>query len=216
MNDFGLDLAVIGNGHTAALLEPSSRLVWWCFPRLDGDPVFSRLLAGEEEKGFCDVVLDDMADYKSDYERNTAIVSTILTDSQNASVRITDFAPRFQNYGRIFRPAQLIRIIEPAAGLPRISIRLRPTASYGKPIEDRSLGSNHITYRGQNIAVRLTTDGPLAYIEFGIVLRPHQAHSHGARAGRALGRRCGQDLPRVCRPHPGLLDGVGKASLDLL
>ncbi|HYJ59712.1 MAG TPA: glycoside hydrolase family 15 protein [Methyloceanibacter sp.] len=165
MNDFGLDLAVIGNGHTAALLEPSSRLVWWCFPRLDGDPVFSRLLAGEEEKGFCDVVLDDVADYRSDYERNTAIVSTILTDSQNASVRITDFAPRFQNYGRIFRPAQLIRIIEPAAGLPRISIRLRPTASYGKPIEDRSLGSNHITYRGQNIAVRLTTDGPLAYID---------------------------------------------------
>ena len=63
MNDFGLDLAVIGNGHTAALLEPSSRLVWWCYPRFDGDPVFSRLLAGDEEKGFCDVVLDDMVDY---------------------------------------------------------------------------------------------------------------------------------------------------------
>jgi len=31
MNDFGLGLAVIGNGRTAALLEPSSRLVWWCF-----------------------------------------------------------------------------------------------------------------------------------------------------------------------------------------
>ncbi|HET9273439.1 MAG TPA: trehalase-like domain-containing protein, partial [Methyloceanibacter sp.] len=91
MNDFGLDLAVIGNGHTAALLEPSSRLVWWCYPRFDGDPVFSRLLAGDEEKGFCDVVLDDMVDYTSDYERNTAIVSTVLTNNQNASVRITDF-----------------------------------------------------------------------------------------------------------------------------
>jgi GH15 family glucan-1,4-alpha-glucosidase len=164
MNDFGLDLAVIGNGHTAALLEPTSRLVWWCFPRLDGDPVFSRLLAGAEEKGFCDVVLDDMVEYASDYERNTAVVSTTLTNSQNASVRITDFAPRFQNLGRMFRPPQLIRIIEPVAGLPRISIRLRPTADYGKPIEDRSLGSNHITYRGKDLAVRLTTDGPLAYI----------------------------------------------------
>jgi hypothetical protein len=28
--DFGLDLAVIGNGRTAALLNPISRLVWWC------------------------------------------------------------------------------------------------------------------------------------------------------------------------------------------
>src|SRR5438105_2895547 len=39
MNDFGLDLAVIGNGRTAALLEPSSRLVWWRFPRFGGDPI---------------------------------------------------------------------------------------------------------------------------------------------------------------------------------
>ena len=46
MNDFGLDLAVIGNGRTAALVEPSSRIVWWCYPRFDGDPNFSRLLAG--------------------------------------------------------------------------------------------------------------------------------------------------------------------------
>jgi GH15 family glucan-1,4-alpha-glucosidase len=88
MNKFGLDLAVIGNGHTAALLEPASRLVWWCFPRLDSDPVFSRLLAGDDEKGFCDVVLEDMVDYASDYERNTAIVSTILTNSQGAQVKI--------------------------------------------------------------------------------------------------------------------------------
>lgn len=165
MNEFGLDLAFIGNGQTAALLEPASRVVWWCYPRFDGDPVFSRLLAGDEEKGFCDVVLDDMVDYASDYERNTPVVSTILTNSQNASVKITDFAPCFRNFGRIFRPPQLIRIIEPAAGVPRIAIRVRPTSDYGRPIEDRSLGSNHITFRGKDLAIRLTTDGPLPYIE---------------------------------------------------
>lgn len=165
MNKFGLDLAVIGNCHTAALLEPTSRLVWWCYPRFDGDPVFSRLLSGDEEKGFCDVVLDNMADFASSYERNTAIVSTVLTDEQGASVKITDFAPRFRNYGRIFRPAQLIRIIEPLAGLARIAIRVRPTSGYGKPIDDRSLHSSHITFRGHNAAIRLTTDGPLSYIE---------------------------------------------------
>jgi len=164
-NDFGLDLAVIGNGQTAALLEPASRLVWWCYPRFDGDPVFSRLLAGDEEKGFCDIVLDDMVDYSSDYERNTPVVSTVLTNSQNASVKITDFAPRFRNFERIFRPPQLMRIIEPVAGLPRIAIRVRPTADYGSPITDRSVGSNHISYRANGLAVRLTTDGPLSYIE---------------------------------------------------
>ena len=130
-NDFGLDLAVIGNGRTAALLEPASRFVWWCYPRFDGDPVFSRLLAGDEEKGFCDIVLDGMVHYESQYERNTAVVSTILTDSQDASVKITDFAPRFRNFDQIFSPPQLIRIIEPLSGLPRITVRMRPTSEYG-------------------------------------------------------------------------------------
>jgi GH15 family glucan-1,4-alpha-glucosidase len=115
MNDFGLDLAVIGNGRTAALVDPSSRIVWWCYPRFDGDPIFSRLLAGGEEKGFCDVVLQGMVDFSSEYVRNTAIVSTVLKDDKGASIRITDFAPRFREYDRIFRPPQLMRIIEPVA-----------------------------------------------------------------------------------------------------
>ena len=53
-----LDLAVVGNGRTLALVNPLARIVWWCFPRYDGDPVFCRLISGEEEKGFTDVVLD--------------------------------------------------------------------------------------------------------------------------------------------------------------
>src|SRR6185437_7675586 len=120
-----VDLAVVGNGRVAALLNNKARLVWWCFPRFDADPVFSRLLAGDEEKGFSDVVLDGMADFQSEYVRNTAIVSTVLTDRHGNAVRITDFAPRFRQYGRIFRPPQLFRIIEPVAGLPRITIRIR-------------------------------------------------------------------------------------------
>ena len=78
MKDHGLDLAIIGNGRTAALVDPSSRIVWWCYPRFDSDPVFCRLLAGKEEKGFSDIVLDDLAEYQSEYVRNTTIVSTLL------------------------------------------------------------------------------------------------------------------------------------------
>ena len=165
MNDFGLDLAVIGNGRTAALLEPSSRLVWWCYPRFDGDPVFCRLLAGDEEKGFSDVVLDGMVDYSSEYVRNTAVVSTVLTDREGGSVKITDFAPRFRAYDRIFRPPQLFRIIEPIAGMPRITIRFRPTYHYGTPMQSKSIGSNHITLHGSDSVIRLTTDAPLSYID---------------------------------------------------
>ena len=65
--------AVIGNGRIAALLDRSARIVWWCFPRFDGDPVFSRLLSGDEEKGFCDVVVEGAVRTHSGYMRNTAI-----------------------------------------------------------------------------------------------------------------------------------------------
>jgi len=165
MNDHGLDLAVIGNGRTAALVDPESRIVWWCFPHFDGDPIFSRLLAGQEEKGFADVVLDDMVDFQSAYLRNTAIVSTVLTDRRGGAVRVTDFAPRFHLYGRVFRPPQLFRLIEPVSGLPRITLRVRPTHGYGQPFPRHSIGSNHIRYLNEGTVIRLTTDAPLSLIE---------------------------------------------------
>ena len=160
-----LQLAAIGNCRTAALVDQRGKLVWWCFPRLDGDPIFSRLLSGDEEKGFSDVVLDRLAESKSEYLRNTAIVSTILTSEDGARVRITDFAPRFENLGRTLRPPQLIRIIEPEAGLPRVTIRFRPTQNYGEPIGRRVPGSNHIRYGTPEPVIRLTTDAPLSYVE---------------------------------------------------
>jgi GH15 family glucan-1,4-alpha-glucosidase len=165
MHDFGLDVAIIGNGRTAALVDPLSRIVWWCFPRFDGDPIFSRLLAGDEEKGFCEVVFHGMVEHTSEYVRNTPVVSTVLTDDRGASVRITDFAPRFFEYHRIYRPPQIMRIIEPIYGLPRVTIRLRPTSSYGVPMTEKSIGSNHVTFRGTDVAVRLTTDAALSYID---------------------------------------------------
>jgi len=165
MTDYGLDLAVIGNGRTAALIEPSSRIVWWCLPRYDGDPVFCRLIAGAEEKGFTDVVLEGQVETRSDYLRNTAIVVTELIDDKGGAVRITDFAPRFQNLGRTYRPPQIMRIIEPIGGMPRITIRFRPTHRYGVPVASRSAGSNHIRYWRDEVPVRLTTDAPLSYIE---------------------------------------------------
>jgi GH15 family glucan-1,4-alpha-glucosidase len=159
-----LDVAPIGNGRIAALVNTAGRIVWWCFPRLDSDPVFSRLLAGDEEKGFCDVVLQGQTAARAQYVRNTAIVETVLEDSGGNAVRITDFAPRFLRFERAFHPAQIIRRIEPLRGLPRVTIRLRPTVNYGQPAECQAIGSNHMRFGGGANVLRLTTDAPLSYI----------------------------------------------------
>lgn len=160
-----LDYALIGNCRVAAMVDTQARIVWWCTPRFDSDPVFSRLLAGDEEKGFTDVVLADQVSSEAQYVRNTAILETILTDSQGGKVRVTDFMPRFKRYERTFRPSQIVRRIEPVAGLPRITIRVRPTYDYGRPVTNRAVGSNHIRYVGSDHVTRLTTDAPLSYIE---------------------------------------------------
>ena len=44
-----LDLGVIGNSVVAALVDRVGRIVWMCYPRLDGDPVFCGLLDGDEK-----------------------------------------------------------------------------------------------------------------------------------------------------------------------
>ena len=111
-----LDLALIGTCRVAALIDSSARVVWWCFPRFDSDPVFCRLLAGKEEKGFCDIVLHDQVNTTSAYARNTSVLETWLEDKHGGIVKITDFMPRFGRYERVFRPPQFVRRIEPAGG----------------------------------------------------------------------------------------------------
>jgi GH15 family glucan-1,4-alpha-glucosidase len=159
-----LDLALIGNSCVAALVDRQARLVWWCFPRFDSDPVFSRLLTGDEEKGFCDIVLHGQKSIESRYARNTAILETIMTAEDGSSLRVTDFAPRFDRYERPFRPPQIVRRMEPLSGLPRIAIRVRPTHNYGRPTQNPVVGSNHIRYVGGPNVMRLTADAPLSYI----------------------------------------------------
>src|SRR5262245_4774415 len=160
-----LDLAVIGNCRSAALMDTKGRIVWWCFPRFDSDPVLSRLLAGDVEKGFCDVVLEGALASESEYLRNSAIVQTTIRDASGNALRITDFMPRFKRFERVFNPPQVFRRIEPAAGLPRIKIRVRPTFNYGRPCASRAQGSNHVRYGGGIDTLRLTTDAPLSYID---------------------------------------------------
>src|ERR1700741_1520255 len=152
-----LDLGVIGNCRTAALLDTRGRIVWWCFPRFDSDPLFSRLLAGQEEKGFCDVHMEGAVAHHAAYIRNTALIRTTIREAAGNAVTITDFMPRFRRVERVFNPPQIFRRIEPAAGLPRIKIRMRPTFNYGQPFSSRALGSNHIRFAGGIDAVRLTT-----------------------------------------------------------
>jgi GH15 family glucan-1,4-alpha-glucosidase len=161
-----LDLAVIGNCNVAALLDSRARIVWGCFPRFDGDPAFCALLAGtgEPRAGFYDIELAGFQRAEQRYLPNTAIVDTILHDGSGAAVRVLDFAPRLEQYGRAFRPMMLVRTITPLHGSPRLRVRLRPLGGYGSAEPTHTRGSNHIRYVLPDVTLRLTTDASITAV----------------------------------------------------
>lgn len=47
-----LDLALIGNCTLGALIDSGATIVWGCFPRFDGDPMFCSLLRDADDLGY--------------------------------------------------------------------------------------------------------------------------------------------------------------------
>jgi len=159
-----LDLALIGNGTVGALVDAHASITWGCFPRLDGDPVFCSLLRDADDYGFFGIELADCERAEQAYLENTAILVTRLYDRHGSVVEVTDFAPRFGQHGRKFRPMMLVRRIRRLAGSPRIVMRMRPACDDGAARPAMTWGSNHIRYVASTLTLRLTTDASLTAI----------------------------------------------------
>ncbi len=161
-----LDLGVIGNSVLSALVDAGGRIVWYCYPRLDGDPVFCNLLDGgrQDETGFLDTEVEERSAAQQCYLTNTAILATTLTDARGQSIRIVDSVPRFHQFGRVFRPHMVLRRIEPVSGACRIRIRVRPRFDYGATAPEVISGSNHLRYVAASGAIRVTTDAPVSFL----------------------------------------------------
>ena len=160
-----LDLGIIGNCTISALIDRRGTIVWSCLPRFDDDPLFCRLLDDSAaDRGFFAIELQDMVRCEQHYLRNTAVLVTRLIDREGDGVEITDFAPRFFHFGRMFRPTTLVRTIKPFGERPRIRVRIRPVYGYGAQEPEVTRGSNHIRYVGPDHGLRLTTNAPLTYI----------------------------------------------------
>ncbi len=156
-----LDLALIGNCTIGALLDARANIIWGCFPRFDGDPVFCSLLRESDDYGFFAIELADCEKSEQHYLENTAILVTRLYDRHGSAIEVTDFAPRFGQFGRRFRPMMLVRRVRRIAGSPRVTLRLRPACADGTGRPDVTQGSNHIRYVAPALTLRLTTDASL-------------------------------------------------------
>lgn len=156
-----LDLALVGNCGIAALVDVAGEIVWGCMPRPDSDPVFCSLLrprGGDGDFGFFAVELADLARTEQEYLANTPVLVTRLHDRRGGAVEITDFAPRFLQFGRMFSPVTLVRQVRLLAGSPRVTMRLRPAFGYGAAPARATFGSNHARYECADFVLRATTN----------------------------------------------------------
>jgi GH15 family glucan-1,4-alpha-glucosidase len=160
-----LNLGAIGNCAASALIDGEGRIVWSCWPRFDGDPVFHALLGSATPgTGVFAIELDGLVRTEQVYEPNTAVLRTRLFGADGQALEITDFAPRFTRRGRMFHPVQIVRRLRVLAGAPRVRVQLRPAFEWGAQAPRVTQGSHHIRYVGPDQVLRLTTTAPLSYV----------------------------------------------------
>jgi len=194
------DLGLIGNCQFSALIHNSGEVVWCCLPRFDSEPVFSTLLDSKDGGRF----LIGPAGGETGAQRylpNTNILETTFQTS-TGSFRVLDFIPRFMQFGRAFRPTQLMRIVEPIEGTPRIAIACEPKLGWSKVRPTSVQGSHHLRFEGFTSQLRLTTDIPLSYLggqPFTLTGRQHLVLTWGAPVEEPLAPLCERFLNETSR-----------------
>ncbi|NLE34970.1 MAG: glycoside hydrolase family 15 protein [Bacteroidales bacterium] len=157
------DMGVIGNCSFLVYINKAAEVKWMCLPRFDSSFLFGSLLDNKKGGEFSvKPVEKDFYTFQS-YLKNTNILSTEFI-AGDGKFRVTDFAPRFYQYDRYYRPLMLIRKIELLDGNPFITVKCEPVGSYGAFRPEIVAGSNHIRYLNFDTQVRLTTNIPLTYI----------------------------------------------------
>jgi GH15 family glucan-1,4-alpha-glucosidase len=175
------DLGLIGNCQFSALVERTGEIVWSCLPRFDSEPVFSSLLDTDAGGRFVSGTAEGTPGTQR-YLENTNVLETRFTSGSGA-FRLLDFAPRFVQHDRIFRPTQLYRVLEPLEGTPVVRVHCAPRLGWSKEAPSVLHGSNHLRFEGFASPLRLTTDIPLSYLggrPFALTGRRHLALAWGA------------------------------------
>lgn len=163
MSKHTYNYGLIGNCAYLALIDTSANVSWLCWPKFDSSFLFGGLL--DEDRGGEFSVRPADPNYQSHqfYIDNTNILVTEFV-CEDGVFRVMDFAPRFLQFERFYKPLMLARKVVPVDGTPRIKVVCRPKGEYGAITPEVLFGSNHMRYVGLERQVRLTTNIALNYV----------------------------------------------------
>lgn len=156
------NIGLVGNCNYLAYVRDDSSVCWMCWPMMDSSFVFGSLL-DEKRGGDFKIVPDKLISTKQLYMENTAILVTSFV-CKDGEFEVIDFAPRFNIYQRYHKPLQFFRKIKVISGNPRIKIMCDPRGNYGSLFPEVHTGSNHISYNGLHLPLRLTTNAAKTFL----------------------------------------------------
>jgi alpha,alpha-trehalase len=129
------DHGMIGNGRTCALVDTDGSIVFACMPDFDSGTVFASLL-DPERGGRFGLELEGGRVVSQQYERHTNVLVTRYEDDQGSVMEVVDFMPRYTWDGRAGArrdvASDIIRIVYPRAGTPRLRVRYEPKLEYAR------------------------------------------------------------------------------------
>ena len=157
------DYGVIGNCAYTAHIKKDTNISWMCWPRFDSSFIFGNLIDDEKGGEFSALPVEGDFESKQYYLENTNVLCTEITCA-SGKYRVTDFAPRYLQHSRSYKPLMLIRKIEPISDHPNIKVVCDPVGDYGNTRPEKSMGSNHIRFNGLEAQVRCTTNISLSYL----------------------------------------------------
>jgi len=157
------ETGIIGNCAFLAHINKNTNVDWLCWPKFDSTFIFGGLL--DKTKGG-EFSIRPEGEYTSEqhYLENTNVLITEISPKSGGKYRITDFAPRFYQHQRYYKPLMLFRKIEAIEGSPRVIVKCEPVSEYGAVKLTVNRGSNHIQYLGGEENIRLTTNIPISYV----------------------------------------------------
>lgn len=158
MYNYGL----IGNCQISALVHQSGSLDWLCMPRPDSPPIFGRIL--DTNGGHFSIFPPQIQECRQNYIPNTNVLVTTIDSHDGSQFEIVDFCPRFYQYGRIYRPISLYRVVRPLRGTPKVQVSCRPISDWQKVIEKPLRGNSHLRFELKENYLRLITNMPLTYL----------------------------------------------------
>ncbi len=163
-----LNHAAIGNGRVLALVAPNSAIEWFCLPRIDSPSVFGSLL--DDERGGSFAITGENSDGKLEYVANTNVARTLFEDT-SGSWELLDFAPRTMvGDGSVFAPAEIVRLVLPRTGTPRLRVHFDPRPDYGSNVVRHELSALGIVAIGGPRPIHLLTNASARAIIAGDVI----------------------------------------------